>query len=239
MVVYRNKTKFKLSHTKPLAGRALRDSLAQTVRGFVLLIRRLRLQSKQTITMKKILYVFVLIALLVPSLSFAALPSGCKAEYKFSPLTGQRCVDTPTVTDCAPGDLFSVFTGRSCSVAQSQPIITQTTVPVSHYSQTDLQEFNQSVQAFQQQIIDIKAQYYIDIRNIDQTAGFLAQADGLKQQALVTANAKIAQIKLKIQQLQLDYQISHPNTLPIIPIVSPICPITNCGTSYGLPLASA
>jgi hypothetical protein len=74
-------------------------------------------------------------------------------------------------------------------------------------SKADLtSDYNAQYNALQQQIIDIKTQYYIDLKNIDGTAGFLAQANGLKQKATDEANAKIQQIQLQEQQLYLNYQ---------------------------------
>ena len=65
---------------------------------------------------------------------------------------------------------------------------------------------NQQISDLQQQILDIKTQYYIDSANIDKTAGFLAQANGLKQKLLTDDNNKIDQLTIQIQQLKLQMQ---------------------------------
>lgn len=67
--------------------------------------------------MKKVLYVFVLVLLVFPFISFADTTvsidsTGCATNYAFSVTTGQPC---SPVKDCAPGDLFSSMTGKSCS----------------------------------------------------------------------------------------------------------------------------
>lgn len=71
MVYLTHKTKYKLSHTIPHNWATLRDSLVALLRGFVLLI-------KQTITMKKIIFSLVLLAVLVPSLAFAGFDVSLK-----------------------------------------------------------------------------------------------------------------------------------------------------------------
>ena len=66
-------------------------------------------------------------------------------------------------------------------------------------------DYNAQVAALNQQIIDIKNQYYVDIANIDARPGDAYSANGEKQNALTKANTKIEQINLQIQQLTLDY----------------------------------
>lgn len=145
MVLFNNKTKYKLLYTKPLTGSALYKSLAVPLRGFVLKIKYKLLQTRphteaalcrslaanvwglvlsinQTLMYKKLLQVFVLAVLVFPFVSSASTVTldsrGCAPGYKFSVTTGISC--TAPLRDCESGDLFSTVTGRSCTIT-NQP----------------------------------------------------------------------------------------------------------------------
>ena len=67
------------------------------------------------------------------------------------------------------------------------------------------QEYNNKVSAINQQIIDIKSQYYVDLKNIDESGTWTSRANGLKQKLLTDTNIKIDQLNLQIQQITIDY----------------------------------
>lgn len=71
MALFKHKTKYKLSHTKPRNEATLRDSLVAKLWGFVLLI-------KQTITMKKTIVFGMFLGLLLPFSTFAAFDTNLK-----------------------------------------------------------------------------------------------------------------------------------------------------------------
>ncbi len=66
-------------------------------------------------------------------------------------------------------------------------------------------EYNSQVAAINQQIIDIKKQYYVDLAANNSAPIALEFQQGRAQKLLTDANAKIDQLNLQIQQLYLDY----------------------------------
>jgi len=67
-------------------------------------------------------------------------------------------------------------------------------------------QYNTQLNALNQQIIDIKNQYYIDLANIQSRPEGLAEQQGEEQNLLNKDNAQIAQIQLQEQQLYVTYQ---------------------------------
>lgn len=66
-------------------------------------------------------------------------------------------------------------------------------------------QYNTQFNALEQQIINIKNQYYKDLVPIDGSGTNLMEAQGEKQNLLNKDNALISQIQLQEQQLYLDY----------------------------------
>lgn len=66
-------------------------------------------------------------------------------------------------------------------------------------------EYNLKINNLKQQIIDIKNQYYIDLKNIQSRPESLDFQQGQSLKLLNDSNDKIDQINLQIQQLYLDY----------------------------------
>lgn len=112
------------------------------------------------------------------------------------------CKNIDGIQSVIPDSMFPSGDG-DCSVIQNNtqiytPNPTNTyTPPTSNFSQ----EYTNKLNVLYQQITDIKNKYYIDVQNVDKTAGFAAQANGLKQKLLIEANLKIDQINAQIQLL--------------------------------------
>ena len=66
-------------------------------------------------------------------------------------------------------------------------------------------EYSSKINNLKQQIIDIKNQYYIDLKNIQSRPESLDFQQGQSLKLLNDANDKIDQINLQIQQIYLDY----------------------------------
>lgn len=153
--------------------------------------------------MKKLLYVSVLCALVFPIVSFAAMPAGCQASYKFSPVTGQTCVDQQTqAKDCNPGDLFSFVTGKSCTdvtTTTTDPVITDNTASLT-------QEYNVQLQDLEQQISDIETKYNSDKAAVQTQAIPLAFQQARIQKLMDDAFNNIQKLQLQEHSLYTDYQ---------------------------------
>lgn len=193
------KIKYQLLQTRPHTEAALRRSWVAKVWGLVLLVN--------PTSMKKLLQVLVLALLVFPFVSMASsLPDGCLAGYNFSVTTGKSCSALP---DCAPGDLFSALTGRSCSsMANQLPTVVQTPLQIIN-NPVLVQEYTGKLQNLQQQITDIKTQYYKDITNIYSSGVDMSLANGQKGRLLNDDNAKIEGLDAQILQLWQNYQGVH------------------------------
>lgn len=96
-------------------------------------------QIRSQTLMKKLLSVFLLFFLLVPSLSFASkkvtvkkvYPLGCTSTIGYSPVTGKKCDGIVNVfpIGCISLNGFSITTGHSCSEATIENNIANVELP--------------------------------------------------------------------------------------------------------------
>jgi hypothetical protein len=140
-------------------------------------------------------------------------------------ITTTKTVSTTKV--CLNGSVVSVndYCTKICPDGESvvetlncQPYTqerTQTVQPTLQIDQTQLklkriqaltQDYNSNANAIDQQIINIKNQYYIDKSNEEKNAETLSYQQGMIQRLLIEANTKIEKLNLQKQQLYLDYQ---------------------------------
>lgn len=119
--------KYKLSLTRPHTEVALRDSLATRVWGLVLLII---ISLNQTITMKKLLHVFVLCALLLPGISFASFDTNLRYGARGEAVSEVQdfLIDQGFMTGTPTGNFYAL-TLKAVKAFQSKNKIT----PISGY----------------------------------------------------------------------------------------------------------
>lgn len=106
----------------------------------------------------------------------------------------------------------SLLSCSNISVAPKQIPVPEITNPDT--KNTLVQEYNTKFQQFEQQIIDIKNQYYIDKSNVEKSAIPLPFQQGRIDNLTKEANDKINKLQLQEQQLYIDYQ-SKVNITPM------------------------
>lgn len=161
------------------------------------------------------------------------------------------------LTACAPGDLFNVFTGASCS-APSVPQVcapgdkfnSQTGSPCGNINTTPNQNLNQvdpiqaQVQVLQQEIITLKKEYYSQILDVESDRNYSSSiAQGRVNQLTTTLNQKIEALDFQIQNIELNGvttapvttssggSVTPPTTTPTNPVLAPVVSIENDPTT--------
>lgn len=100
-----------------------------------------------------------------------------------------------------------------------------------------IKERNERILVVQRKIDDLREQYQIDLQNIDKTAGFLAQANGLKQKLTQETNIKLQNFNSEITALYNEYnnKIGQPSGY----IPNPVPAGAASATGYAFPVGQA
>src|SRR3989344_1615759 len=111
-------------------------------------------------------------------------------NYAFSPQVQQKETQQNTQQRTTQGETMSYTEGARARAQQD--LVT---------------EYNNAKAYIDQQIIDIKNKYYLDLEQNNNRAVPMSFIEGMAQKLLTDANNKINKLILQQQQLQLDYQI--------------------------------